>query len=721
MGWSAVWAVLLASLVAASHADELPEHYFDLSLEELGQVVITVATGSPVALSRAPAVASVITAKDIKATGATNITQALESVPGLHVSANYQGAQPIFTFRGMYSVFNPQVLIMVNGVPINTLFVGSPDTLWKGLPVEAISRIEVIRGPGSAIYGADAFAGVINIITKTPDETNNEVGLRVGSFDTVDAWFSTAGGVAGFDMAFFLEYHKTDGHEEKLDADAQAFFDNVFGTAASRTRDSSVSLSEDNLDLRFEVSKENWRLRIGLTQGRDLGVYTGIARALDPEARVAVTRRNADLTWHDPTFTDDWDLKAQFSFLDSRLVLDDGTVFHVYPEGTAVFGDVTGDGLPDVLPDGMIGTPEHFERHYRLEFASLYKGFARHQLLLGVGWHLGDLYKIEQSKNSGLNPATNTVVFPTVAGTPLFSVSDTDQSFMTEGDRENYHAFLQDIWRLAENWELTAGLRYDHFSDFGSTTNPRAALVWVARDDLTMKLLYGEAFRSPSFAEMRARNNPAAWGNLGLNPETIKTTELAFDYRPTKALQFDMNFFRYRWGDVIRFVPDPNVNAQLTAQNAGRQTGHGMELSGNWRASDAVQLRGNVAWQRSTNEETNQDAGNAPEWQAYLRADWIFLPKWHLNGQLNWVGEREREPGDTRDPVDEFKTVDLTLRRSAVKQRWEFAIAARNVFDEEIKEPSLNVALPTGVSIPLIPNDLPQAGRSLFAETRYFF
>jgi len=126
---------------------------------------ISIATGISQPIAKAPAVASVITALDIKRLGATDIDQVLETVPGLHI-ARSTIYNPLYNFRGIHSDFNPQVLMLINGVPLSNLFHGDRNLVWGGMPVESISRIEVIRGPGSALYGADAFAGVINIVTK---------------------------------------------------------------------------------------------------------------------------------------------------------------------------------------------------------------------------------------------------------------------------------------------------------------------------------------------------------------------------------------------------------------------------------------------------------------------------------------------------------------------------------------------------------------------------
>ncbi|MBT8123923.1 MAG: Plug domain-containing protein, partial [Gammaproteobacteria bacterium] len=98
---------------------------------------ISIATGSAQPISRAPAVATVITAKDIKEIGATDIDEALETVPGLHVSRRAAGYQPIYTFRGVHTNENPQVLMLVNGISINNLFIGDRSQAWGGFPVES--------------------------------------------------------------------------------------------------------------------------------------------------------------------------------------------------------------------------------------------------------------------------------------------------------------------------------------------------------------------------------------------------------------------------------------------------------------------------------------------------------------------------------------------------------------------------------------------------------
>lgn len=187
---------------------------WDIPLEELGQIrVVSIASGTETPLDKAAAVTSVINADDIAAIGATDLDEMLETVPGLHVNHSDQGFSPKYVFRGITSSNNAQALVLINGIPATTMVYGNRGNAWGGMPVKAIERIEVIRGPGSALYGADAYSGVINIITKGPDSIGGQtVGGRLGSFDTRGGWLESVHHIGGgLAMSLVLEYQTTEG------------------------------------------------------------------------------------------------------------------------------------------------------------------------------------------------------------------------------------------------------------------------------------------------------------------------------------------------------------------------------------------------------------------------------------------------------------------------------------------------------------------------------
>ena len=663
-----------------------------------GEEFISLATGASQPISRAPAVASVITAADIKAIGATDLDQVLETVPGLHVSRSAGPYNPIYTIRGIYSQFNPQVLILINGIPITNLYFGDRSQIWGGMPVKNISRIEVIRGPGSALHGADAFAGTINIVTKTAQEINGtEVGAGAGSFDTQRAWLLHGSSKNGLDVAFSFQYLNTDGQRETIESDAQTGLDALLATSASNAP-GPVNNRAETIDSRLDISRGDWQLRLGYQGRKDIGTGAGIGQALDPEGSNDSERFNADLTFSNDEATENWDFTAQLSYLDTSAKSD----LFVSPPGASFPNGQT-------FTNGVIGNPDVFERHLRGNASAFYHGFTDHRIRIGAGVNHAEIDRVRESRNFTLDG--NLLPTPLAGGSVIDVSNDPNIVFLEPGSRTVQYAFIQDEWHFARDWDVTAGVRWDNYSDFGTTINPRAALVWQTEYNLTTKLLYGRAFRAPSFQETRNINNPVALGNPNLDPETIDTIELAFDYHPTQDIATTLNIFRYDLKDIIRFVPNAGVS---TAQNTGDQRGYGLEWEIDWKINAKHQLLANYAFQNSTDEDTDSDVANAPENQIYVRSDWKFAPDWWLNTQVNWVADRKRAPGDPRDEIDDFTWVDIGLRHNLSSLPLEISLTIHNVLDEDAREPSLN-----GTPAPAIANDLPLPGIHGFISVEY--
>lgn len=674
-------------------ADDFEE---EEALAELygGEEVISLATGTAQPVSKAPAVATVISEKEIRAIGARDIDQVLETVPGLHVSKRSRYGGPIYTFRGIYSEENPQVLVLINGIPITDGYVGDRGQVWGGMPVEAISRIEVIRGPGSAIYGAEAFAGVINIITKSgSDIDGTNFGARYGSFNTKDAWFSHGGNYFGFDFGFVAEFTDTDGHSEDIDSDFQSFSDGLLGTSASFAPGSTLN-GRENLDFRLDIRKEDWTFRTGLQRRRNQEASVGVAGALDPNVEYESDRWSSDLTYHNTEFTKNWNVQAQFSYFNLIQQQDENQV--VFPPGAFLLSPL---GPPiGPFPNGVIGNPEFRWHHYRSKLTGIFSGIEDHTIFLGGGYNHLKLFRVGEHNN---------FLLPMPPAFPVTRFTDTPGTSLPERGRYNAYGFAQDVWRLANDWELTAGLRFDQYNDFGNSWNPRIALVWSARHDTTLKFLYGQAFRAPSYVEFRNRNNPVAVGNDELDPEEIETFELAIGYRPYETLELGFNIFHYKWDDIIDLVPNGGL---LEAQNIGEQEGIGFEFEMDWKPMKNLSLNANYAFQDSEDKATDEDAGNAPHHQIYARVNWEFLPGWHLTPSINYIIDRDRPPGDARDKLDDYQVFDLVLRSKAFSDQWEFAVGARNLFNSSPEEPT---ELADNIS-----NDLPLERRSVFAEIR---
>jgi len=698
----AILAILVFSSTAISQQKESSSAVValaELSLEELAEVKITsIGSGTRKLVSEAPAIATVLTSEEMQSMGATTLEEALDTIPGLHVSNSGQSSAAKYLIRGISTFFNPQTLVLINGIPISSVVRSDRLTRLGVLPIKMISRVEVIRGPGSALYGADAFAGVINVVTKkSTDLKGTELGGQIGSFHTNEVFYLHGAEYEDLKLSLMLDYRETAGHREEISEDAQTRLDRIFGTKASLAP-GPVNLMEKDFAAMIDLEKGKWHLRGSYHGKYDVGAGYGISSALDPHGKFDLSRTMVDLSYHDPEISQDWDLTSTATFIHHSQEVTE--YLHLFPPGANL-----GNG---VFPKGVWGRPDFFERNTRWDNSAFFTGFEKHRVQVGAGYSRQDLYRVKASPNS-------TVTF---APRPdPVDLTDTPEIYLPEKAHYSFYAFAQDEWKFAENWEMTAGVRMDRYSDFGNTVNPRLALVWKSSPKLTTKILYGRAFRAPAFAELYAINNPATIGNPNLNPETIEVYELGWTYKANENWQSSFNVFHYDIKDLISFVRDPNGTA--TAQNFSAQHGNGFELETSLKATRDLFLTAHYSFVDAKDSATRKPVGNYPNDKVYLRGDWSFAENWKWGTQVTWVGPRHREPTDPRNSLEGYTTADLILQRVALFEKYTLTAAIKNAFDDDVKEPSLG---PSQTSPAIaIPNDLPQAGRRGFIELRYKF
>ena len=652
--------------------------------------LLLTATGSLKPVHLAPSVASVITADDIKAMGATTLDEALEAVPGLHVEpSGTVYLSSIYSIRGIHTAINPQVLLLVNGLPMTTIIGGRP--VGFKMPTTMISRVEVVRGPGSALHGADAFSGTINVITKDNFEIDgSRAGVRYGSFDTVDTWVQQGGQYGGWDLTLGAEWQKSAGdHHRLVDRD-------LLGNGPPSNTPIALGTAYDLLDSHLNLRRDDWNLHLYgqlLTDGEGgPGLAQAITTGNDFDEKVLLT----DLSYSNDHSLKDWTLDARLFF----AYFAEDKVYEILPASVRP-------------PLGQIGNPITDEKQGGLEASAVYQGLDDHQIRLGAGYKNFD-FEPDQYKNFNF-PGFKPCVAPAdLFGQPTH-ITDPECLYMPSTNRNLWYALAQDEWQLASKWALTAGARYDEYSDFGSTVNPRVALVWETLYNLTTKLMYGTAFRAPSLAELYISKNPQSNGNPNLMPEEIETEELAFDYQPTKDLRLILSLFTYEAKNLIDLIgPQPQVYT-----NFGTVRGKGFEVEGDWQIVPSLRLKANFAYQRARNTTVDALVADAPAMQVTLNPRWEFRPDWSLDGQLNWIADRRRAKGDPRDEIDDYELVGLTLRRTNIAKNWEVAIAVRNLFDEDARIPSPYA--PGNALGAAIPGDYPMEGRAIWGEVSCHF
>ena len=359
--------------------------------------------------------------------------------------------------------------------------------------------------------------------------------------------------------------------------------------------------------------------------------------------------------------------------------------------------------------DGLISNPSIVSEDAQIESINVYSGIKAHRLRVTFGRRHQSI-KTEEAKNFGPGVITSPRTTSVVDG-HLTDVSNTDNVFLENTSRTINFFSLQDEWQIGANLDLVSGVRYDNYSDFGDTINPRIALVWRASDTLTTKLLYGSAFRAPSFGELGLQNTPGVVGNKNLAPETIDSYELGLNFRPRLYFQTSFNLFTYQAKDLIELRPSAGSNQ---TSNARDQEGYGFEWGINWKLNKQLRFNANLAWQQSHSSDTNDATADAPGRQFMLNSYWKLAPQWLVSSQVNWVGDRVRAAGDIRDNIADYTLVNLVLKRQRLYKNLDITFGVRNAFDSDAREPSS-----TSGSFMPVADDFPLPGRSFWTEVRY--
>jgi outer membrane receptor for ferrienterochelin and colicins len=457
-------------------------------------------TKFPQKTTAAPSSVTIITSDDIKKFGHRTLADVLRTVPGLHVSydRNYSFLGVRSFNRSDINSLNGRVLLLVNGHRINDNLSGGSDigTAFF-LDVDLIDRVEVIRGPGSVLYGNNAFFGVINVITRQGRQLQGaEATGEYASFDTYKGRLSYG-------------YRSAD--------DLEMLLSGTLYDSEGPDNGSGLRLDDDHVGNFFGSVRYGGLTLEGGYMEREKGNPTAQFGAIqnDPNLRTVDERSYAALSFVH-TFTNVLDVEG-------RLYYDRKDLLVTVPTPAAL-ARFTGVG------------------EWWGSEALLKKTLAdRHTLTLGAEYRQ-DIRQTLQRQ--------------------MLSTQTLDG-----GIRHTYGVYFQGDIVLHSKLRLNAGLRYDRYSYYDPTFNPRVALLYDPWVGTTFKAIYGTAFRAPSFLEENlAFTKP-------LVPETITTYELIWEQRLGNHLRSSLAGFFNRMKDLITF--DRNLDS---AEAKGAEVG----LEGRW-------------------------------------------------------------------------------------------------------------------------------------------
>ena len=661
---------------------------------------VTIATRHETRISKAPSIVTVITDEEIKNLGYRTFAEILRTVPGFEILKKADFGDVVPAVRGLESA--NKVRVMLNGHFINNPLRGGAFGNFDDFPVENIKRIEIIRGPGSAMYGENAFTAAINIITKDAKDIDGvKVSSGYGRFDTYEENILFGKTYGNVNVSGMVHYRQSDGFDGVVESDNQTRIDNSlssFGFPAASRAPGRVEDWRQEYDLNLNVVYKDVYFA-GWYSNRNRGPFIGPQFALNDESDVESNYVFGEVGYK-KTFEERFTLKPRV-YYDQ---FDNNTYIESFSEGVTLPLDTDGDGKDDkfnTYPDGFIGNGKVIQKIVGTEIPFDYELFDGNVITLGLEYRLISQTNVRFSSN--FHPATLK---------PLDSIQDFSDTYpyLKEATRRIWSGYLQDTWDITDTVNLTLGVRHDQYSDFGGATSPRSGLTWAFMKDASLKLLYGEAFRAPSFMEMFSTNQPAIQGNEGLDPETIRTYELGLSYKFNKHVSSSVNYF---FNDVKDLIV---LRTLESAQNTSRYENFGdAHIQGVEMETKIDITKGNYVFMNYTFQNPENDDGDDLPFVAKHKGNFgINVHYWkYLNTNLSAFvsGKRSREEDDSRDDLPAYALLNLSVIGKEFFKTIEVYGTVYNLLDKDYSDPG-----------PIsIPEDLPRPGRTFFVGLSYQF
>lgn len=639
-----------------------------------------IATKTKLNADYVPGIVTVLSADDLAARGVQNLWEALALVPGFELSMESDGKYTIKT-RGNGKTFGFGVIkFLLDSVALNLPVTGVPPPVFS-IPVEQIDRIEVIRGPGSALHGEFAYLGVVNIITRLG---SGRIFGRLGKYAdyTGGGHFVWADDENKLRFNLSLTGMDTDGADVKTGPDLFA----VLGPPSSLESNAPGPANEERNGrwAFFNLDYRDFSLHVSYNKASH-GDHFGVARVLPPpedrlvgfNTNMAVEARQA---WH---FSPQLTLDFKLGWLQDKL------------ESDRFF-----------LSPAMFASPylKHSKRYATTDLK--WRGWERHSVLLSGSFSQDKLDQVWWEAN----------FLPSNPPTPLpglQKLTGADNWMLEDRRRRLGSLSLQDEYDLTERMTLTAGLRYDDYDDVGKSLTTRLAGVWLAGEQHVLKAQYAKAFRPPTFIEMYGINNPVAIGNPDISAQTVETWELGYIYTNGPTIGRATLFYSI-FDDLI-------TNTGGIFANSSGIRNKGLELELEYKINALFRLDGNLGFAVNRDRQTEEAVAGAAKWQGNFGL--FYEPKrdWLFNLQYRYVGKRTRDSVDLRSDLRAYQTVAVTgsvfnLGSKGLSLR----AGVKNLFNADVRYPAPFEQTPFGLGASY-PEDYPRPGRQWWLQVVYDF
>ena len=618
-----------------------PPNLIGMSIEDLLKIDIDSvygASGYKQKVTEAPASITIITADDIRKYGYRTLADILQSVPGFYVSYDRNYSYLGIRGFGRPGDYNSRILLLVDGHRLNDN-VYDQALIGTEFPIDVdlIDRVEVIRGPNSSLYVASAFLGVINVITKRARNSTNLTAsgelARYGTFKTRVSYGYRFHN--GLEMLLSSSFYDSQGHERLY-----------FPEFDSPVTNNGIAQDCDGDQYRqvfANLSYHGFALQ-GIYGWRKKGIPTASFGTIfnDPGERTIDARGYLDLKY-DHQFGSDWGYRA-------RLYYDQYSYDGSYPY------DVSQSGGPSRVVNRDLGAGQW----WGAEFDVSKKLWDKQTLIVGTEYR--DNFQQDQ-ENYDLQPF-----------------------FQYLNDRRTsniWAVYAQDSIPLRSNLVLDLGLRYDHYSTFGGTTHPRAALIYSPFEKTTLKLLYGQAFRAPTAYELYEYGGGSE-PNPHLKPETVRTTELVLEQSLQHDFRLTASGYFYPIRGLISQQEDP-ATGLIVYRNSASINMQGLELALKKKLPSGLEAGGSFSFQAAKNGNTGSPLPNSPHELAHANLSVPLLHKQlFVSMNLAYVSRRRTLGGNY---AGAYVVPSLTLFSRNASRGWEVSASIYNIFDQSYGDP----------------------------------
>ncbi|KPA15199.1 secreted protein containing TonB-dependent receptor, plug domain protein, partial [Candidatus Magnetomorum sp. HK-1] len=609
---------LLQPIAYAAHEyDDLKaDDIFNMSMEEMLQIVVVTAGKKEEKVADIPASVVIITRLEIERYGFTSLEEILENVPGMFKIDEMSGYKPIFGVRGFWSGSPRNIIFMINGISQTEGIFDNFSLAQFNLPVEAIDRIEVIRGPMSVIYGPGSFYGAINIITHSvkDDIVKNIASVSYGTQSVRRISLRSKGKEGDLDFTFNAGYSATDGPCEPLSKMSSKIISLPYVNSSNNSTDDRLESQYQHIN--FSADYKKFFANMSFNRGFDeiYLIFPSFSKGtsyMKEASKMNVGYKNklndlitlnGELTYHHFSYrmSLDWFNRNNSGFTsgESQMYESELIAYFDFDPKLQLTTGLYFKKITDNLVNGNMHDVKKYAEDFTIDDIDLvaiysqtdYKPLEKLRLVAG--------FRVEQLRKHNISRINNP------------GLENSNQIFDTyEEDEINFI--------------------------------PRLAAIYSLNDQNIFKFLYGKAISRPSYFQ---NIDQMSAGRPDLEAEEIQTFEINYISVPFPRFTINTSIFHNILENLIvrsfEIMPDQSLSS--FSVNAGKMITNGLELTLQTQPLDDLFVEISATYQDTTDERDgfkNIDVGYSPHFLGYFKGSYKFKHNITFSLIANYVDE----------------------------------------------------------------------------------